>query len=196
MRKYDPESVKTSTMVDQHPWLTNSPPDLAILVVAAYRAVIDRLVAAMRDGGLGEVRPMNGFVIRAVAAERPTIQRLAELLDSSKQFASKIADEMVRAGFLRRVADPGDRRLSRLVLAARGERVLRRALATSAALERELARAVGPRGVAELRRALLALLARQGGLEDVRARRARPVWDRPPGAGAGGRRRRTRAPGI
>jgi DNA-binding MarR family transcriptional regulator len=151
-------------------------PDLAILIAAAYRALIERLLGDMDAGGIAGMRPAYGFVIRAVAAEEPTVNRLAELLDISKQAASKLAQQMVRGGFIVRVADRGDRRSSRLRLAKKGERVRAQALATSAALERELRRAAGPGAVDGLRRALLALLARQGGLDDVLARRARPVW--------------------
>jgi DNA-binding MarR family transcriptional regulator len=151
-------------------------PDLAILVVAGYRALTDRLLADQRRAGIEGMRPQYGFVIRAVAAERPSVQRLAELLDVTKQSASKLVDDMVRAGFLERRPDPEDRRRVRLALTERGTGVRRQALRTSAALERELAEDVGAPGVAALRAALRALVERHGGLEDVMAQRARPVW--------------------
>ena len=69
------------------------------------------------------MRPTYGFVIRAVAAESPTINRLAELLDVSKQAASKLADEMHRAGFLERTEDTADRRHTRLTLSRKGKAV-------------------------------------------------------------------------
>lgn len=150
-------------------------PDLAILVAASYRAVADRLQRDMERAGLGDMRPAYGFVIRAVAAEEPTINRLAELLEVSKQAASRVADEMERAGFIEREPDPNDRRSLRLRLTAKGKRVRRRALATSAAIEEELRSEVGADAVAALRRGLLALVTREGSLEDVMARRARPV---------------------
>lgn len=178
MSKPNHAPEKSSITVDSQPRLTNSraAPDLVILVAAGYRAVVERLTADMRAAGIAGVRPAYGFVIRAVAAEEPTMNRLAELLDISKQAASKLAQQMVRGGFLVRVTDERDRRQTRLRLGAKGKRVRDQALATSAALERELRRAAGPASVDGLRRALLDLLARQGGLEDVLARRARPVW--------------------
>ncbi|MEA2479059.1 MAG: hypothetical protein QOJ07_981 [Thermoleophilaceae bacterium] len=155
--------------------MTNEP-DLAILLAASYRALTDRLGEAMRAADLAQMRPTYGFVIRAVAAEEPTVGRLAELLEVTKQAASRIADDMQRDGFLERVADPGDRRRARLRLTARGRRVRERALATSAAMERELVEELGADKVAALREALLALVIRGGALEDVLARRARPAW--------------------
>ena len=152
------------------------PADLAILVVASYRVVVDRLLAGHRAIGLGQVRPRHGFVIRAVAAELPDINRLAVLLDTTKQAASKLADSMVRGGFLERFPDPADRRRVRLRLTPRGERVRRGAIATSGAIERELERSLGPRQVRALRKGLETLLATNGAGDEARASRARPVW--------------------
>lgn len=151
-------------------------PDLLILVVASYRAMIDRVLAAHREVGLGDVRPKHGFVIRAVAAEQPTINRLAVLLDTTKQAASQLVESMVRQGFLLRFPDPTDRRKIRLKLAPKGERVRKRAIATSAAIERELEKSLGRRTVAELRRALMTFLEQSGAADEALAQRARPVW--------------------
>jgi DNA-binding MarR family transcriptional regulator len=93
-------------------------PDLAILLVAANRCLNDRLVAAVRETGARDVRPAFGFVIRAVAAEEPTVGRLAELLGVSRQAASKLADDMVARGYLMRGDDPAERRRTRLRVCA------------------------------------------------------------------------------
>ena len=77
-------------------------PDLAILIAAGYGALTERLATAMDERGIEGMRPSFGFVIRAVAAEQPTITRLAELLDVTKQSASGLADEAERAGFIER----------------------------------------------------------------------------------------------
>src|SRR5919204_5198045 len=102
-------------------------PDIAILLAAGYRAVADRLGRDMQRAGLADMKPSYGFVIRAVAAEEPTINRLAELLEVTKQAASRLADEMERDGFIERRPDPEDRRRLRLCLTAKGKRVRRRA---------------------------------------------------------------------
>lgn len=164
-------------MPDRQLTLTTNhePPDLAILLAAAYRVVADRLMASMRAGGLEDMKPMYGFVIRAVAAEEPTINRLAEMLGVTKQAASVLADGMCADAFLERRTDAHDRRRARLVLSSRGRAVFARATRTSAAMERELARLVGPADVAALRRALLAFVQAHGALDEVMARRARPV---------------------
>lgn len=106
-------------------------PDLAVLLAAGYRALTERLADAMDTRGIEGMRPSFGFVIRAVAAERPTITRLAEMLDVTKQSASALADEAERAGFIERAAVPGDRRSRQLRLTDKGEQVRTTALATA-----------------------------------------------------------------
>lgn len=151
-------------------------PDLAILIAAAYRTLTERLAAAMDEQGIDGMRPSFGFVIRAVAAEQPTITRLAEMLDVTKQSASALADEAERAGFIARAAVPGDRRSRHLRLTAKGESVRATALATSRELEAELEAELGAGGLGDMRAGLLALVTASGDLDSVLARRARLVW--------------------
>ena len=155
--------------------MTESEPDFAILLAAGWRALADRLMAEMTAADLGLMRPQYGYVIRAIAAEDVSVNRLAELLGVTKQAASKLAEDMHAAGLIERVTDPVDRRRLTLRLTATGERVRALALATSATIERELAAEVGAGAVRGLRAALMALVAKEGGLEDVLAKRARPV---------------------
>jgi DNA-binding MarR family transcriptional regulator len=97
------------------------------------------------------------------------------LLGVSRQAASKLADEMVRRGYLLRAADPDDRRRTRLRLSAKGRRVRQRAAEESATIEAELRATVGDRAVDGLRRALLAFVQREGAIDEVRALRSRAV---------------------
>jgi len=150
-------------------------PDLAVILVAANRCLSDRLVSAVRKAGAPDMRPAFGFVVRAVDAEEPTVGRLAELLGVSRQAASKLADEMVRRGYLLRGADPADRRRTRLRLSAKGRRVRERAADESSAIESELRAAAGDRAVDGMRTALMAFIEREGALDEVRALRARAV---------------------
>src|SRR3954470_9262783 len=112
-------------------------PDFAILLVAANRCLDDRLVAAVRETGARDMRPAFGFVIRAVAAEEPTVGRLAEVLGVSRHAASKASVEMGCRGCPLRAADPADRRRTRLRLSAKARRVRERAAAESEAIEAE-----------------------------------------------------------
>ena len=150
-----------------------SEPDFSILIVAANRCVADRLGAAVAEVGGEAMRPSFGFVIRAVAAEEPTVGRLAEMLGVSRQAASKVADDMVGRGYLLRGPDPDDRRRTRLRLGAKGRRVRARAAAESDAIEAELRDTAGAGAVRGLRAALMAFVEREGALDEVRALRSR-----------------------
>ncbi|MEA2570140.1 MAG: hypothetical protein QOI24_2141 [Acidobacteriota bacterium] len=138
--------------------------------------MVDRLLQAMVAADLGDMRPAYGFVIRAVAAEALTVTQLAGALDVSKQAASKLVDDMEGKGFIRRAAHLTDRRAVRLELTDKGKNVLRRALATSARLERKLEAEVGRRNLTAFRRVLMVFLRQNGGAEDVLARRVRALW--------------------
>ena len=148
-------------------------PDLAILITAANRCVADRLGAAVATAGGGGMRSSFGFVLRAVAAEQPTVSRLAELLGISKQGASRLADDMVSLGYLERIGDPADRRRIRLRLSATGERVRTRALAESHAIEDELRERFGETQLRHLRALLIDFVERHGGAEELAAQRSR-----------------------
>jgi DNA-binding MarR family transcriptional regulator len=145
-------------------------PDLAILIVAANRVIIDRLQAAMAEAGL-TMRPPWGFVIRALNAQPLPLARLAELLDVTKQAAQQTVDDMEAAGLLSRGADPDDGRRKLVGLTDEGRRVRATALGVSATIEAEL----GDEATA-LRHALLGLIERHGDLEHVHAKRSRAVW--------------------
>ena len=154
-----------------------SEPDLAILITAANRCLADRLGAAVATAGGESMRPSFGFVLRAVAAERPTVTRLAELLGVSKQAASRLADDMVTAGFLQRGGDPADRRRTPLQLTELGAAVRQRALDESLEMENELRRRFGDQAVGQLRTLLVDFVDRHGGGDEIAALRSRSPSD-------------------
>ena len=148
-------------------------PDLAILITAANRCLADRLGQAVATAGGEAMRPSFGFVLRAVAAEQPSVSRLAELLGVTKQGASRLADDMVTLGYLRRDEDPADRRRTRLRLSPAGERIRARALAESHAIEDELRQRFGDTEVRHLRALLTDFIEHHGGADELAAQRSR-----------------------
>jgi DNA-binding MarR family transcriptional regulator len=148
-------------------------PDFAILITAANRCIADRLLDAVATVGGDHMRPSFGFVLRAVAAEKPTVTRLAELLGVTKQATSRLADDMVTLGFLQRTELPGDRRQKRLQLSATGERIRQRALSESRAMEDELRQRFGDEHYATLRTLLIDFVERHGGSDELAAQRSR-----------------------
>ena len=148
-------------------------PDFAILITAANRCIADRLLDAVATVGGDSMRPSFGFVLRAVAAEEPTVSRLAELLGVTKQATSRLVDDMVTLGLLQRAELPGDRRQKRLYLSPTGERIRERALAESREMEDELRQRFGNAQVDTLRTLLIDFVERHGGGDELAARRSR-----------------------
>ncbi len=148
-------------------------PDFAILVTAASRCIADRLLGAVATAGGGQMRPSFGFVLRAVAAEEPTVSRLAELLGVTKQAASRLADDMVELGYLHRSERADDRRSKRLHLSTTGQRIRDKALAESREMEAELRRRFGDVAVNDLRTVLAGFVEKHGGGEELAAQRSR-----------------------
>jgi DNA-binding MarR family transcriptional regulator len=138
--------------------------------------VADRLLEAMRRAGLDDVRSNHGFVIRALADGGLTLTELAGRLGVSKQAAQKVVDDMERGGLVERVPSSSDRRAKAIRLTKRGLKVRRTALAASHRMEAELRKDLGDATVHAARAALERFVERNGGLEEVRAGRARPIW--------------------
>jgi len=148
-------------------------PDFAIIVTAANRCIADRLLDAVATVSGDSMRPSFGFVLRAVAAEEPTVSRLAELLGVTKQATSRLVEDMVTLGLLQRAELPGDRRQKRLHLSPTGERIRERALAESREMEDELRQRFGDAQVDILRTLLIDFVERHGSGDELAARRSR-----------------------
>jgi DNA-binding MarR family transcriptional regulator len=137
---------------------------LARLVAMAYRSLVDDLHRRLRDRGWSDVRPSFGFVLLAAREQPVTSTELAALMETTKQAASRLAGDMVEAGYLVQVAGGGDARRRPLTLSGRGRRLLRDVEAIYRELEAGWAEQIGERGVERMRRDLTAaLVARHGG---------------------------------
>ena len=156
-----------------------SNPDFAILLTTANRCAADRLLQAVSEVDGGTMRNSFGFVLRAVAAEQPTVSRLAQLLGVSKQAASRLTEDMVSRGLLSRGGDPNDRRRTPLQLTELGERVRARALAESDAMELELRRRFGDSTIEQFRTVLTEFVESHGAGAELAASRSRSPSETP-----------------
>ena len=149
-------------------------PDLGILLALGFRAYVDRLHALIAEEGFPRMRPTFGYTFRALRDGPLAPHRLASQLAISKQAVGKILDEMEAEGFVARTPDPCDGRQKLVSLTDRGHAARQAALRISASVETELRAQLGSDAVDAARTTLLTLAA--GSPEEVRARRARPVW--------------------
>jgi DNA-binding MarR family transcriptional regulator len=146
---------------------------LARLLAMAYRQLVDGLHQRLVERGWRDVRPAFGFVLLA-ARERPTTSTdLAVLMGTTKQAASKLLDVMEEAGYVTRVAHPGDARAKVVTLSARGRRLLSVVEEIYGELEAGWAGVLGARRVETLRRDLRTVLESE---YDGQLPAVRPTW--------------------
>jgi DNA-binding MarR family transcriptional regulator len=147
--------------------------DLSLLSLFAGWALADELQRRLAGDGFGDLRFADGFVFQQLVPGPATIGALAAAAGVSQQAASKTVADLERRGYVRREADPADRRTRRVALTARGEAAVAGGRRHRAALDEELAAQLGPRRVAAARRVLADAVEALGGGERVRGRRVR-----------------------
>src|SRR5690349_12943456 len=100
----------------------NDDTDFGILLHLAFARFKDALHVRLAKDGFDDLGTSFGFVFRALGAGPMNLKALAQLLGISPQGALKIVDEMVEKKYVRRLADPDDKRATLLALAVRGEK--------------------------------------------------------------------------
>jgi DNA-binding MarR family transcriptional regulator len=146
-------------------------PPLARLFAIGYRLLIDGLHDRLRSRGWTDVRPAFGFVLLAARDQPTSVSELAVLMGTTKQAASKLVEAMVAAGYVQRGTDARDGRQRPVHLTSRGQELLRSVEQIYSELEQEWADVIGAAHVQRMRRDLVRVLSRSGGLPPVR-----PIW--------------------
>jgi DNA-binding MarR family transcriptional regulator len=98
--------------------------ELPLLLVGAFRSVVDQLHERLAEHGHPAARPIHGFALQAIGAEGATLSELGRRLAVSKQAAAKTAAGLEQLGYVVREAHPSDARAVRLRRSPRGEEFL------------------------------------------------------------------------
>jgi DNA-binding MarR family transcriptional regulator len=104
--------------------VTHSGPDLALLLLAAYRKLVDQAVTEQERRGYGVVTPILHYALSAIAAGVTTATGLAQALAVSKQAAAKSIAVLSARGFVAVRMDPADNRRKRIEVTPLGSRVM------------------------------------------------------------------------
>ncbi|WP_280261668.1 MarR family winged helix-turn-helix transcriptional regulator [Nocardia wallacei] len=131
-----------------------------ILLGLAFNQFVHELHEHLEDRGFTRLKPTFGYALKVLAAERMTTSALAAKLQVTPQGAAKTVEEMVAAGYVERVADPGDARVKLLVLTERARDLLAAGYEFHRAFEGELAAELGDESVAAVRKVLTAIVER------------------------------------
>ena len=148
--------------------------DLPLAALFAGWAMADEVQRRIAADGMADLRFSDGYVFQHLVPGPLAIGALGERLGVTQQAASKAVADLERRGYVRRDADPGDRRARRVGLTERGEAAIEAGRRHRTALEAELAGTLGPRRVAAALHLLADVAANLGAETAVRGRRVRP----------------------
>lgn len=124
--------------------------ELPLLLVGAFRSLIDELHRWLAEGGHRDARPVHGFALQAIGPHGSTTSELGRQLGVSKQAAAKTVKSLEEAGYVRREPDAEDGRAVRVRRTARGDEMLALSAVFFETYRARLADVLGPRRLAEL----------------------------------------------
>ena len=131
--------------------------------------IVQRLKAEHPD-----VRYAHGFLIQQLVEGPRPVGEIAENLAVTSQAVSKSVRELEALGYVDRSSDPADGRVRRVALTDKGRAMLEATRAARAALNAELAAALGAERAETAAATLKAALDARGAMPLIQARRLPP----------------------
>lgn len=125
-----------------------------LLLFIPYRALENRVFAALAEAGFDDFTPAQARVMQRIGPNGTRLTDLAEQAQVTKQTAGFLVDQLERAGYVKRVPDPTDRRARLVCVAERGLAAIPVAEGTVAEVEKEWETHLGKRRMSQLRQAL------------------------------------------
>jgi DNA-binding MarR family transcriptional regulator len=98
--------------------------ELALLLLDGFHSMADDVRAELANRGHPGVRAGHEFTLRAIDAGADTASELGRRLSVTKQAAAQAIAVLESMGYVSRVADPGDARVKRLRVTARGHEMM------------------------------------------------------------------------
>lgn len=131
--------------------------NVGLLMFIAYREMERRVLDAVAADGFDDITLAQARVLQRVAPDGTRLSELAEQAQVTKQTAGFLVDQLERAGYVERVADPRDARAKLIRIADRGNAAAVVAAAEVARVESEWLAHLGRQRMAQLRDALTRL---------------------------------------
>ena len=128
--------------------------NIGLLMQIAFRAMEQRVLRALADSGFGDISVAQARIVAQIDAAGTRLTELAERAQITKQTASFLIDQVERAGYVKRVPDPSDRRARLVQLTDRGRQVTDFANSVADRVQREWSAHLGPEAMRSLRQAL------------------------------------------
>lgn len=132
-------------------------PNLGLLLFIPYRALENRVFAALAAAGFDDITTAQARVFQRIGPDGTRLTELAQAAQVTKQAAGFLVDQLERAGYVERVADPSDGRARLIRITTRGTRTIPISAAVIADIEAEWTDHVGRENIDRLRQTLSAL---------------------------------------
>ncbi len=131
--------------------------NIGLLLFIPYRALENRVFAALANAGFGDITTAQARVFQRIGPDGTRLTELAQAAQVTKQTAGFLVDQLERAGYVERTADPSDGRARLVRITARGARTIPISAEVIADIESEWTAHLGADHMAHLRRTLTAL---------------------------------------
>lgn len=131
--------------------------NVGLLLYIPHRALENRVMAAVAAAGFDDLTLAQARLLQRIGPHGTRLTELAEASQVTKQTAGFLVDQVERAGYVRRVPDPADRRARLVQLTERAAAVVPVGNGEVARIEAEWTRHLGARRMAALRDALTRL---------------------------------------
>jgi DNA-binding MarR family transcriptional regulator len=119
--------------------------------------------AALAAAGLDGIRAPHATAFPFIPADGIQVSELARLASMRKQSMAEAVEQLERAGYVERRADPRDRRARLVFLTERGHRVRSVAISAGRRVEAQWSELTSPAEIATLRATLQRLLTQLSG---------------------------------
>lgn len=128
--------------------------NLGLLLFIPYRALEDRVFAALAAAGFDDFTPAQARVFQRIGPDGTRLTELAQAAQITKQTAGFLVDQLERAGYVERTPDPTDARARLVRVAARGAQGVPVGAAVIAEIEAEWTAHLGSKRMTQLRQTL------------------------------------------
>jgi DNA-binding MarR family transcriptional regulator len=129
------------------------------LLLQVYQGFERYLITALKEEGRPDFRPKYGAVLANIDADGTRLSTLADRAQMSRPSMLELVDELEAKGYVRREADPSDRRAKLIVPTQRGRDAISTASRVIDDLERRFRELLGEEQYQAMRRALCELHA-------------------------------------
>ena len=124
--------------------------NVGLLLFVPYRAMETRVFEGLAAAGFDDFTAAQARVFQRIAPGGSRLTDLAEQAGITKQSAGFLVDQLERAGYVERVADPADGRARLVRIAERGARSVEASRDIVAQVEAEWTAYLGERRMAQL----------------------------------------------